>query len=99
MAKTTKKKKRTKSAVMVGVAAALSLSPLVMPADKPAHHAAHVKATYNPDKFTTGVFQEDVGPCFPEGEGGDPDLSKMKNRDKPPTTAFKKMTVAEHYRK
>lgn len=89
------KKKRTKSGLLVGLATALSLSPLVMPSDEGTHHAKHVKPTYDPLHFTTGDFQEDVGDCPPGGiGGGDTSLSMLKNRDKLPTKPFKKMTVA-----
>ncbi len=37
---------------------------------------------YDPGKFTTGVFRG----CPPEGQGGDPDLNDLKNRDLPPAS-------------
>jgi hypothetical protein len=81
------KKKRRNAAAMIGVAASLSLSPLLIP-----EIGTHVfKASFNPLEFTSGTFQD----CPPEGDGnGDPTLSMLKNRDKAPATAFKKMSVA-----
>lgn len=94
MAKTKTKKKNT-SLAMIGLATALSLSPLVMTTDKVSHKPKHAKASYNPYHFTTGMFRVDVGDCPPIGiGGGDTSLSLLKNRDKPPAKPYKVMTVA-----
>ena len=84
---------------MVAAVTALSLSPLVLPnTDTGQRTGAHAfaKVNYDPHNFTTGEFEEENGvKCAPEGEGsGDPGLSLMKNRDKPPSKPFKTMTVA-----
>lgn len=45
--------------------------------------AAGERLTYDPTKFSTGTFHG----CPPTGQGSDPYLNSLKNRDMPPTTA------------
>jgi hypothetical protein len=49
--------------------------------------------TFDPTQFSRGDFQG----CPPTGEGGDPYLSTLKNRDKPPTGQVALYTVNQLY--
>src|ERR1041384_1891993 len=41
-------------------------------------------SSYDPTNFSTGVFHEGNTPCKQAGDGGDPYLNELKNRDIPP---------------
>jgi hypothetical protein len=45
--------------------------------------AAGERKTFDPDQFSTGKFHG----CPPAGQGSDPYLNTLKNRDRPPATA------------
>jgi hypothetical protein len=55
--------------------------------------AAGERNSFDPTQFSTGDFHG----CLPTGQGGDPYLSSLKNRDRPPTTA-RLYTVDRLYR-
>src|SRR2546428_14170141 len=57
---------------------------------RPHPHPSPEGARYDPRQFSTGVFEG----CPQAGEGGDPDLSLLKNRDLPPPS-YVPMTVGE----
>src|ERR1700720_3677557 len=48
---------------------------------------------FDPTQFSTGNFHG----CPPTGQGSDPYLSSLKNRDKPPTTSMTVYTVNKLY--
>jgi hypothetical protein len=53
--------------------------------------AAGERNKYNPLRYSTGKFNG----CPPNGEGGDPYLNSLKNRDKPPFATTKYASVAK----
>src|SRR5215471_4805450 len=56
--------------------------------------SAFAAGAFDPGQFTRGNFQG----CEPTGQGGDPYLSSLKNRDKPPTGMIALFTVDSLYK-
>src|SRR5215471_4570348 len=56
--------------------------------------SAFAAGAFDPGQFTRGNFQG----CEPTGLGGDPYLSSLKNRDKPPTGMIAVYTVDSLYK-
>src|SRR5438105_13887197 len=55
--------------------------------------SAFAANNFDPTQFSTGNFHG----CPPTGQGSDPYLSSLKNRDKPPTTSMTVYTVDKLY--
>ena len=55
--------------------------------------AANAANSFDPTQFSTGNFHT----CLPTGQGSDPYLNSLKNRDKPPTTSMTVYTVDQLY--
>src|SRR5437764_8445526 len=56
--------------------------------------SAFAANNFDPTQFSTGNFQG----CPATGQGSDPYLNSLKNRDKPPTTNMTVYTVDQLYR-
>src|SRR5207302_9120882 len=54
---------------------------------------ARAANSFDPTQFSTGNFHT----CLPTGQGSDPYLNSLKNRDKPPTTTMTVYTVDKLY--
>src|SRR6266478_9186299 len=54
---------------------------------------ARAANNFDPTQFSTGNFHG----CAPMGQGSDPYLNSLKNRDKPPTTSMTVYTVDQLY--
>ena len=55
--------------------------------------SAFAANNFDPTQFSTGNFHG----CPPTGQGSDPYLNSLKNRDKPPTTSMTVYTVDQLY--
>src|SRR5439155_17029178 len=55
--------------------------------------SAFAANSFDPTQFSTGNFHT----CLPTGQGSDPYLNSLKNRDKPPTTSMTVYSVNKLY--